>query len=838
MKHRKLAYRLALICIMALPPSAGMFAVGSMQRMMTDYRGVAHKGNLVLVYGSNGVITWTNDKFEHASRLNIGADNDILLIESVPSGFVGCTRNKLVYSGDGMRWSFVSRDTVMDAVVFRDTLYVLSTYTVDMYSTAGVPRFLASISLDSNNVRSHIAVDEGHVYVSSDMPEVTTISKDGRSTSVSTVDLSFIDLARTTITDIMYHAGAMYVLTATRYAPSFYGTVFHKSTDGGKNWRAMRTMIANGRCSIMERDSVYALRTVTYLQPSQNGNISELLRLSYVKLDSSHIVKDSLDYIEINRTDSTPDRIVYRNSYYANRGFQGLRRLQRIDGSTLVAAGDANMIAISVDNGSSWRFASVFKVQDQGREQVQVLDSNRVAVFDGPIVYVTTNGGVTWLPPKYKHCPELDVTRLDAFTIRPDGRCILKFSSRDTLAANILVMNDRWDSFVAVARDSTYALFDTSHKETVYVTDSRTAMPFKDGFIQASSRTVYDKGGRSITKSSIVFLDSQLVLLAVRPFADTSRLIGMVRPDNKDIYAIGLKEQGVNLYDSLGQTTDYRYRYFLARLDEQSEQWVTVIDSLPFRQDLIQLNGKYRYVNVIDKHCVSRNDIIYCRNRERTVYTVDVATRKMDSVLVPVRFTSMFTNGIEMDGDSFRYVGANQVIYTSRADSFSTWDSTNLRQTIENWNPYDYIDNPWGFDNVGVVYKRGDVRSYIQTISTGDIGFRWVEVIRVDESGDISPAEERDNPDPYLSCSPWFPHPAYGLTSSNVTWDNPSAAGTPDVDLMDMFGRAVAPGRLSSVATSDHSLRVTCNTSGLARGVYVARISHGRSVVYRTLIVD
>ncbi|MFM8437684.1 MAG: hypothetical protein ACKOAX_04360 [Candidatus Kapaibacterium sp.] len=565
---------------------------------------------------------------------------------------------------------------------------------------------------------------------------------------------------------------------------------------------------------------------------------AELLRLSYVKVDSSHMATDSIGFTVVNRADTIPDRFVYRNSYYANRGFKGLQDIRRVGATTLVAAGDANMIAISVDDGASWRFVSVFKVQYQGRDQLQVLDSNRLYVLDGPIVYGTTDGGTTWLPPIYTHCPALDAAGLESFSLRPDGRLILKFSSWDTLAANVLVAGEPSERLRFIARDSACAYFDTTHKEYVYHTDTPVAIPFKDGFIQISTQVVYFVGGRYIKRSSVIFLDSQLVMRAVRLFADTSSLIGIVRMDNNSIHAIGLKGRGNNLFDSLGQTSEYRYRYFLARLDEQSEQWVREIDSLPFQQSLLQSGGKYRYINSIDEHCRSRKEIIYCRNAEGTLYTIDVATNATDSVQMPVRFTSTRRNGLEVDGDSVRYVGRNQVIYSSRSESFITWDSTDLRRSIGNWDAYDYVDNPRGTDNVGKVVCLYGRQSYIQTISEGDPGFRWFGLVRVTETGGISPAEERDNPDPYLSCSPWYPHPAFGLTSTNVSWDNPSTAGTPDVDLIDMFGHTVAPGRLSSVLTGDHSLRVTCNTSGLTRGVYVARITHGQTVTYRPLIVN
>lgn len=824
-------YLLFVCVVVASVTHAHASSDASMQRMTTDYHGSAHKGGMTLMYGSHGVITYTTDDLTRLQRINIGDDNDIIFIDSTSSGFVGCTRNKVITSINGIDWNLYTSDSIVDAAILRDSLYILTPTHVVIYSTDGVPKIIKSVMLDSVYSPSHVGVDDDNIYIAVNSWYIVTINK--RTTSSAEqllVNFPFVDRNNTVISGIKCTKSTVYVQSKNIILGNFYITLISASIDHGKKWSLINNGLAYGDCILLANDSVYSIRTRSYEKPELNT----YLRLEFVKLDSSHIRTDSLDYTLINTSDTVPERFIFRANYFG----QVFRQVRKINDSTLLAVGDGSVIAISTNYGRTWNYLSIFKLQYISQEQMQVLDSNHILFYDGPIVYSSTNGGVTWLPPKYFRCPQINGAKLESFRNEIDGYGVVKFDSYDYGSDNVLETRDYWQTCKIIGRDSLYFLSDTGISTPIYFSNAKLAIPFADKFVQTSDITK-NLPNQTVTKSYLVVLDSLLIAKSILPFIDSARSICINRTENGEVYALCLSESGTNVADSNGNSSTYTYRYFVAKL-KNDWTWEVVIANAPIRQNLWRRGNAYRYSNSIDNGSASNGSYIYYRNGNKTIYRFNLSSNTIDSLAMPYMFTDLFGNGLHVERGMLNCIGYNQKLYSISESQSVGWDSTDISQYLAAWNPYDYINNTDGTDLLAGIKTAGATRSFIQSLemSGGLAGYRWVGAIcRQKESG-ITSVDMKDEIPAYIYCSPVYPHPAAGSVNMEVYWDSGFSSEEVSIQMYDLSGQKLPLSRILRVPLDNHSEHVNCNLSGLGRGTYIIKVTLRQSTYYRPFVIN
>ncbi|MCX8051129.1 MAG: T9SS type A sorting domain-containing protein [Chlorobi bacterium] len=360
------------------------------ERVITDYRGAVGNERVILCYGNYGIVTASYDRGASWQQSCIGDRYDIYRIQRWGNLFLGVHRRGIMWSSDdGRSWRIRELSAELDVLdgYGRDSvMYLLLRDRVLRWDASrdAVEQFLA---LDTTYQWNRIACDSRYVYVMAD-----PIGDGDRFFQVphSGGEPTFIEWFE------RYSPYQMYLTVQrdTLYALSFYA-------DPARDFDYSRAY-TNASLYVLDdatrrRRRIAALASaglgywvedgyVRYLEFTRQGGFR--LQLIVQKLDST------VDFQPFTRT-PIDDRLLV----YTERKRLAINSIVRVDDSTLVAVGNAKMILISHDNGSSWKWCSFFYGTWDGGI-VPYANTNSFTLFQsGSSLLRSTDGMATFLPP-------------------------------------------------------------------------------------------------------------------------------------------------------------------------------------------------------------------------------------------------------------------------------------------------------------------------------------------------------------------------------------------------------------------------------------------------------
>lgn len=212
----------------------------SVQRMITDFRGIVSNGTLTICYGNWGIMTYSTNAGRSWEQRSFGNNYNIMKIESDGSEFFGVTGSFLFRSYNNV--SYWLKRTVSERAKI-----------LDMY-----------------NIEARV-LDTVDLIKEFDCSECIKVS------------------------GIKIFDGKVYAQISYKAADSIYYFILVYSDNNGKSWKKLTQPIANSNCYKVINNVIYYLRLGKMTESSHTDYFVN----EYFKIDSSHFEIDSSCFTQL-----------------------------------------------------------------------------------------------------------------------------------------------------------------------------------------------------------------------------------------------------------------------------------------------------------------------------------------------------------------------------------------------------------------------------------------------------------------------------------------------------------------------------------------------------------
>lgn len=383
-----------------------------LERISTDFNGVAYNGRNILAYGKYGIITYSTDKGETWKQICLGDKLEILKIITIDTIFYALTPYSILKSTDnGLNWiqrPFYEEPTFRDFTTDGKLFYIINESAI-MRIDVPLQGNLETFYQFEFSSLNEIAYTQNHLFCINNRYFLHKIN-------CYSLDVETIDLHNSVLKDykevrelshIKVVDSKVYILVENIHQKdplytqpgSIDFNIRHcllKSSDLGKTWIIVTKNIRLTKEYQVLKDTVFFM-TQKDIQDETDKSFYYSIR--YFKIDT--IGKE----LEINPNEILERRIdVYTGEYsdVSVANTFGINMFMKIDESIIIGVGPNKTILLSTNNGQNWRLVSYFKPIVKTKHEIKFIskDSILVLVDVKPYYFLSFDGGATFLPPK------------------------------------------------------------------------------------------------------------------------------------------------------------------------------------------------------------------------------------------------------------------------------------------------------------------------------------------------------------------------------------------------------------------------------------------------------
>ncbi|MEJ5285697.1 MAG: hypothetical protein WHV60_00585 [Bacteroidota bacterium] len=757
------------------------------ERISTDYNGVAFNGKNILAYGKYGIITYSTDKGETWNQICLGDKLDILKIIELDGDFYALTPYSILKStDDGLNW--VQRP-IFDEPTFRDFttdgkfFYIISEkaiFRIDHLLKGNLETFYQFEFSSLNEIEildKYLFCIESWYYIykiNIETKESTIIDLHQTVLKSETIvrDISHLKVFGSTIfvlAENINQNNSLY--NQPEYADINIRHYLLKSSDYGENWEiSTRNVRLTKEYQIFD-DTVYFL---THKGWKDTLNFNYYYTITYFKIDSSGNEK------EINNNELLDRSIdIYTGEFgsFAPNTFR-VNMFTKIDNETIIAVGPNKTILRSKNNGANWELVSYFKPIVGSIKEVKFFSKDTILVLTSirPFIYVSFNGGATFLPPK---------RNIENF---PNGLEVIIVWDDGTFA----LINQRNFLHTIIKDSSNYTIiYDSTIFEIFYSKDfgqSFSKKKFKRSYILNNDSL----GFKIVSKK--VYNDKLLLTFGARLFRQVDTI-----PDTYFYFfdksfnvtdSVVIPKKVLNEYSHLlvDSTIFFIDNPFLLRTSDFGKHWDTLYTTLSDNNSFI-----FYYKNnlLINKIIVPKPGTFI-----EKMLIFDLQNFSMDSIET-YPFPMSFFN---YNDTIFGYKPYKPILYKFPLgiENIRNFDSIDIAQLLNEEGSFiDKIQNESGIGICHILKKVGSV--FYSTYSELNLA-----KIVYDEPKYLPVEPKTDRDIVYFYHTPPYPMPARNIVQIKIYWDGILHLNEALLGVYDVMGNKVEDKERIRVALRDN----------------------------------
>lgn len=822
------------------------------ERMITDYNGVTTNGKSILCYGDYGIITYTLNNGTTFQQVNIGDKYSIKSIKTIGSDFVGVTESSLLKSTtNGITWEnkkIFDTATIIDMKVFNTTLYLLTpkgVYVSDNNLNVNPEPLLA---LDSTAEYSELETDGKDIYIIYNKKSLIHYSMDTKQLDttniINTVNASCGTCSN--IANLKISGNTVYVMVNSKYLLlNSLGLV--KSDNRGKSWKRVTDYRVLNGSYLVDDSTIYAIRQ-NIIGIANYG----LFAVSYMKIDTSRLLVDTTVYTIINDDINKPERPIYISGDKPIT----FKELIKINKDTLIAVGVNKMILMSYNGGKTWEIKSFFDIlfRDIREKEFVSFPSNDNGYFLTSLpIYKTINGGVTWQPQKRRDYPQVATVRPNSFYFNSSGKGYIKAITKNAADTNILTTNDYGETYDLLRNDSL-----THYK---YDNNSSYQMKFSKGLdvgnyiLYLISRSQNNSTGAIINNYTVLRYDKNFRLVDTS-IVNAEFIISMIVTKDSSIICLALNTTGTNKTDSIGNSGDYSYSYFLLKSTDKGKTWDSLKIKVPIYPTLIQHSSKayYLYSHGFYSNCAFQKDNYiffptFSKARSamgyNLLYRFDYVNTIFDSVKIPTKLSSDPNTIFSFRNTVYAISSMNNIFYTKDiAAAVPVWDSIKSSDVFSNWEGFDSDYPINGAYAILSAHILNDTSGFMTIGITSDApggGKQFkVNVVKLSPNLNANSVDEPKIEKDKVSLWNYRPYPLPGTNKiyCKIYWNKSYNIEDATIKAYDVFGTATQFQGIRVNKIQDNLGILEWDCSNVPPGVYVINISlAGESRSFPVMVV-
>lgn len=779
------------------------------EKLITDYKGIAANGSVVLCYGDYGIITYSTNNGDNWRQLSLGPEHSIKKIISFGKTFYGVTDKSLIKSfNDVFSWSIVKYDETPEIIsmdIKNDKIYIL---TKENILTTNLqlekPKLFASLNPDSTY--SSIVTDDEFLYVIEGNDNILKfkLSDGSLEKKINIRDLNFakkfwylsnLKVIENEIYSIIEVERLVIMPVGTdKYN---YNNILIKSTDKGATWIMVSDSLKGTSCYNKINGDIYFIAS----KPQS----------SRMKIDFKKIVTGSNSPVIINGLDGI-EREIYFNNYEDE---YKLSEIIKLTDNVWLAAGNNKLILKTVNAGENWQIVSFFKTfyvdNLETNNTVQNLNSDIVFVpyfrksdkeiyFSG--LLKTTDGGATWLPRKYN--PELKMPSTPSqYIFNKDGKGVLLF----LYSNKQLYSTDYGETFRSVTDTIPTKLFQLSDNIPLDLGDR-----FLFKYIDLKDNNVFSK---------LYITNFERIIDTV--FVDSVTFKNLMLSEDSVIYSVGLYRSDYQPADVTYPYGYYKYRkYFVYKSEDKGKTWEKQSGELPIEMGIVPYQKGWLHYDLTRQAKYFNGKIIipYRHYQGRPLFCIyDIKTKQADSVVLNNTYSNS-RDVLFQFGNRLCYFSLdNKLNYSAENNLTSGWDSLDKEN--------DYINDDV-FIKVasGIDYVYYTTGKYSFASMFGGRGYT-VNVVKLSNDNITSVEEDKFliknerpfevKPYPIPSSQGWINFKISGLNIENIN----------DIFIFDNLGNKLNSIDIEFYAIENGSYLLKWNYQNLPSGVYYIKIGSG-----------
>jgi hypothetical protein len=783
------------------------------ERLGTDYNGVIEINNRIIVYGNNGVLTYSDDFGDTWKQINLGEFNNILKIIKDENGLLyALAPTAILFSKDGGNsWTqktILKNQTMLDFVLRNNVIYFITENSIGVIDKGLKTAPQIFLQFEDFSSFSKCELLDKYLFVIEADYYIYRINLETK--QIDTIDVHTkvkMGSYLRDVSNIKTNGSDLYVLVANKLPSQLeaeYINIRHlviKSTNYGNTWEGVTSDIPVTKDFLIENDSsVSTLAPICFYFGEKNPYFG----VSFVRTKG----KEFTEYIQRDTTGIWFP--YYRGGKNINK--HRISKIARIQDNLIVAVGNNKTILISKDNGANWEMKSFFRpifeaALGQGYN-IQVLQGDTIVVISNtiPFCFYSVDRGTTFLPISREQAVLVKSNFSFAwapfsFSPGPFGLISFKPTERSNMSGTLILLysNDLGKSFSKVESPIGYTIYNDSvsisifhagflYKETNEFLISLVVMPRYNEY--SGPRYVlcrFDDKLRLVDTTLFYFYVSTIF-----PYSE-----GLIFSDGTYLY----------------KTSDYgktmaplskfpRSSYYIDKNDYVSnivlgavKDNILIYEATPISGRLLKFNlttnsfDSLPLVKLSSPYLITLNDTALITTESGIYVFPDIQNDFTSFDLVPLDYVA-----------TGRPLISNLITYGT-SDLILTLELEDLAETID-MNTYTPL-------NLAIVRSE---RPYLR----------------------VEPEVEKDFV--YLFAFPPYPNPAQNWVNVRVYWDSPDPSRDISIDLFDVYGRKFnLPINLHE---ESHNAIVSINTSTLGLGTYYLRINYGyKTIVYPVLIV-
>ncbi len=798
------------------------------ERMITDFRGVVSNNNKIICYGDYGIMTYSTNSGHSWQQQSFGDKYNIMKIETDGFDFFGVTNYFLFRSYNNssywIKQPIFEQSKIIDMTLYNNSIYIL---TKDGILKSDKEMNIVKtplIKLNDDYNYSELKTDGINLYFIADS---RLFFKYNLSTqNLDTIDIlnKFKSLNYTTVSGLKIFGEDIYLQISHQAKDKNYYYSLIKSNDKGSNWIKLTKLILNGNCYKIIYDDIYFIR-----QGIKYDSSDSFLTTQFIKIDSSHYAKDSSYFTIINDNEKIK-RYIRWTKYIDFKDFV-------INDDTIIAVGSNKLISVSYDKGKSFEFKSFFDGVYVGLyNNISILNDSLIYVINGYQINKTTNGGITWLPQKYRNYNNNTYNTFpDIYYLGSHGNGFAKYRNINTNNdSNALVTKDYGENFIK-----------TNNKNLTIPTNSILFPKCLDLGDIALFGTNLQKDSAGQSSFLILRYDSSLKLL------DSTRLLGdlknLIKIGNDNIITLNLLSTGVNKADSNGKTVNYSYNYFLRKSTDKGNSWDSLNIIVPIRQNLVKNNTNFYYTDIIHKNAITYNNFVFYPTTNNVIYRFDYINNKFDSLFCPAAISKLNPLPIfKFNSKLFVVSNYNNKFYFTNVSTNEPvlWDSLSPEDIFGQWDNYNLLNNLKNKDAILSAKMLNDSSGFLiigksqQSLRTGTKKFK-INFVKISPDKRTNVQEHRIEEDRvYLWNSSPYPLPGKDIIKSHIYWNKNYNIQNVKINVYDIIGTKINNNKIHIEPITNYSGILEWDSSKYISGIYFIQILLGGESISIPVIVS
>lgn len=766
----------------------------AIQRLSTDYNGIVTNGNVILVYGNNGVITYSSDNGENWNQLYLGELNQIRKIFYIDGKFYALAPNSIfVGTSDCKIWiqkRFSNEEQFFDFTFVENFFYITAKNKIYKIERELATQPEIFFEFDEFTTLSEIVSLSNFLFIIESEYYIFKIDRETKQIDTIDVHPQQGSFTNRNLANLKIINSNLYVLMkySIQSKPEFaFENVKHKliaSKDLGKNWEFITDNIRVSKEYLVDNGKIYFLspKIIDFTANEKGWNVG------YYYIDSNN------ELMEVNSAD-TIDKWIPFIKGSGNLNTFDVVRLNKINDNLLLAVGSNKTILKSLNGGLNWELVSYFKPLSSiiVSTKISFLGADSILIFSErePFLFLSSDRGATFKPLFSKNIPNVPIY---PNFIQTDNNSFIIFSNYVTYTEK---------SYMS---DTIFFIFFTNDMRTSFVR-KEFKMPLDTSF-----KNVIPLIGTaffSSTKDTLVIVVSFLAQTPPDPprlhilFDRTMNYIGS--------FYLNSNYEDYLYEDSAMYTIKGRAVYRSSDLGRNFELIGNLLSSSYYNN-----KADYLFNGFIRNSGKIRNKLILYKNQpqKKWILFLDKSTLQVDSFEVS-QYGLVFSIA-----DSIFFLNPNEILYFKNNDNKISLEGR--------FDTKSFVSEDLIFQS----YEESNNQSYLffykPNVGTSLIGDKISElnIARIAlPPGDFLPVDyEPERDDIYIYSSQPFPNPSNSMITINLYWDKLGVSDNITFSLYDIFGKSIDIERYDIIQTSNDSAIVKFDFSLIQNGIYYLSI--------------